>query len=46
MELWTDGWEFLKTPLGTSWEQVKGRKKEFRAVEVPHDWLIYDAKNL
>ena len=46
MELWTDGWEFLKTPLNTSFAEMKGRKKEFRAVEVPHDWLIYDAKNL
>ena len=46
MELWTDGWSFLKTPLDTTWEEMKARKKEFRPVDLPHDWLIYNAKDL
>lgn len=46
MVLWTEGWEFLKTSLGTSYEEACARKKDFAAVELPHDWLIYDAHNL
>lgn len=46
MELWTDGWSFLKTPLNTTWDEMMARKKEFQPVELPHDWLIYDAENL
>ena len=46
LELWTDGWTFLKTPLGVSLEDVKARKKEFQPVELPHDWLIYNARDL
>ena len=46
MELWTDGWSFLKTPLDTTFEEMKARKKEFEPVDLPHDWLIYNAKEL
>ena len=46
MTLWTDGWEFLKVPLGTGYEDACAHKKEFAPVELPHDWLIYDAHNL
>ena len=46
MELWTDGWSFLKTPVDTTWEEMNALKKKFQPVELPHDWLIYDAKNL
>ncbi len=46
MELWTNEWYFLKTPLDTTWEEMQGRREEFLPVEVPHDWLIYDSKNL
>ena len=46
MTLWTDGWEFLKVPLGTGYEDACAHKKEFVPVELPHDWLIYDAHNL
>ncbi len=46
MELWTDGWSFLKTAPDTTLEEIRKRKKEFQPVELPHDWLIYDAKNL
>lgn len=46
MELWTDGWSFLKTPLNTTWDEMMKQKKAFQPVELPHDWLIHDAKNL
>lgn len=46
LELWTGDWSFLKTPLDTTWEEMQARKKDFQPVEIPHDWLIYDAKNL
>lgn len=44
--LWNDGWSFLETPPGTSYEQATDREKEFSAVSLPHDWLIYDVMNL
>ena len=44
--LWNDGWSFLKTEAGTTYEQVISRLQEFKAVDIPHDWLIYDALNL
>ncbi|MDE5867109.1 MAG: DUF4982 domain-containing protein, partial [Lachnospiraceae bacterium] len=44
--LWNDGWSFLKTEAGTTYEQVIPRFQEFKAVDIPHDWLIYDALNL
>ena len=44
--LWNDGWSFLKTEAGTTYEQVIPRSQEFKAVDIPHDWLIYDALNL
>ncbi len=46
LQLWTDGWSFMKTPLNTTWEEMQKQKKNFAPVELPHDWLIYDAKNL
>ncbi|MCA1951097.1 MAG: hypothetical protein LDL24_11030, partial [Treponema sp.] len=40
--LWNDGWEFAKTPLGCdSWLNLS-----FTPVEIPHDWLIEDSRNL
>ena len=44
--LWNEGWSFLKTPAGTVYEEAVKRKKEFAAVDIPHDWLIYDSLNL
>lgn len=46
MELWTNDWYFLKTPVDTPWEEMQDRKEEFLPVEIPHDWLIYDSRNL
>lgn len=33
-----DGWQFAKCPIGTGYDDAKG----FEAVDLPHDWLIYD----
>lgn len=44
--LWNDGWKFLKTPLKTTYDEMKQRCGEFKEVELPHDYLIYDANNL
>lgn len=39
-------WKFLHTPVGTGYEEALKRKADFCEVELPHDWLIYDAQNL
>lgn len=44
--LFTDGWTFLKTDLETTWEEMNARRGEFRPVELPHDWLIYNTLDL
>lgn len=44
--LFNDGWSFLLTPVGTTREQAEDKKEEFTAVDIPHDWLIYDARHL
>ncbi len=41
-----DGWTFLLTELGTELADIEGRKADFNAVELPHDWLIYNARDL
>lgn len=43
---WNDGWAFLKTPVGTSYEEAVVRTDEFVPVSIPHDWLIRDVMNL
>ena len=40
--LFCDNWEFSKNPIGTEYEDAK----DFKRVDIPHDWLIYDTKNL
>ncbi len=46
IKLFNQNWTFLKTALGTELSDVINRKGEFRNVDIPHDWLIYQAKNL
>lgn len=46
MRLFNDHWSFLKTELGTEPEQIRGREAEFQPVDLPHDWLIYNTRNL
>ena len=43
-KLWNDGWSFLKTKLGTEYEDAMGQ--QFKPVDIPHDWMIYDTNNL
>ncbi len=40
------GWSFLKTAPGTELAEALSRKAEFSPITIPHDWLIFDAKNL
>ena len=44
-KLFNFGWEFCKKPLGTSLDAVL-KDNDFYAVELPHDWLIFDSRNL
>lgn len=46
MELFNNGWEFLKQPLFTSLEEARKRREDFLPVGLPHDWAIYDADHL
>lgn len=41
-----NNWFFLRTDLTVTMGEIKNQKTRFEAVELPHDWLIYDAKNL
>ena len=40
--LLNDGWQFARGPL----DQLDPAGLEFADVDLPHDWLIYDAKSL
>lgn len=44
--LFNEGWEFLKLDIGSDMAEMREKQENFRPVEVPHDWLIYDTKNL
>ena len=44
--LWNDGWTFLRTQTGAHPEQILAKKESFQAVDLPHDWLIYDSERL
>jgi len=37
-----DGWEFSKNPYGTEYSDLL----TWENIDIPHDWLIYDTKNL
>ena len=45
-KLFHQNWTFLKTALGTELSDIIERKGEFFPVDIPHDWLIYQTKNL
>ncbi len=42
MLLLCDGWEFSKNPIGTEYSDAK----EWKNVDIPHDWMIYETRNL
>ena len=44
--LLNDNWEFVKTPYGTDLEGLPAWEKDFKHVDIPHDWLIYDTERL
>ncbi|MDD3277289.1 MAG: glycoside hydrolase family 2 TIM barrel-domain containing protein [Lachnospiraceae bacterium] len=44
--LWNDGWEFSRQPLHTTFDEMQERKETYKPVGLPHDWLIYQAKDL
>lgn len=44
--LLNDNWEFVKTPYGTDLEGLSAWGKDFKHVDIPHDWLIYDTERL
>ena len=44
--LWNDNWYFAKTELGVNWEDRQIWEAKMQPVDLPHDWLIYDTKNL
>lgn len=41
-----ENWTFLRTELNATMGELERQKTRFVPVELPHDWLIYDAKNL
>lgn len=41
-----DNWTFLRTELSATMGELERQKTRFTPVELPHDWLIYDAENL
>ncbi|MCM1193359.1 MAG: DUF4982 domain-containing protein [Butyrivibrio sp.] len=41
-----NNWTFLRTDLNVTMGEIENQKTRFVPVELPHDWLIYDAKNL
>ncbi len=41
-----NNWSFLRTDLHATMGELERQKTRFSPVELPHDWLIYDAKNL
>ncbi|MBQ8315391.1 MAG: DUF4982 domain-containing protein [Lachnospiraceae bacterium] len=44
--LWNDGWEFTEKQVGTPAEEFFFEKQDWQRVDLPHDWLIYDATDL
>ena len=43
--LFNQGWEFVKAPLDTELNRIM-QSKDWKAVDLPHDWMIYDANHL
>lgn len=44
--LWNDNWHFVCKDLGTSLAEMEGESAGWEEVELPHDWLIGDTRNL
>ncbi len=44
--LFNGNWKFLKTGLDAEKAEVLAKEEKFKAVEIPHDWLVHDTANL
>lgn len=44
--LFNDGWTFTCQQLETSLDDVKNQDIQWKPIDIPHDWLIYDTNNL
>ncbi len=44
--LWNDGWSFLRMEPETELQEAMLHRQDFAAVDIPHDWLIYDSEKL
>jgi len=44
--LFNDNWYFSKHQLGTTLTDICSDETTWAAVDIPHDWLIYDTNNL
>lgn len=42
--LFNDGWEFSRQAIGTKLEDIIQRDELWQAIDIPHDWMIYDTK--
>lgn len=45
-QLFNNGWQFTKQPIGTQLQTIIENNITWSAIEIPHDWLIYDTNNL
>jgi len=45
-QLFNNNWHFSKHPLGTSLDTIRSESTIWNPVDLPHDWLIYDTKDL
>ncbi|HCR40865.1 MAG TPA: glycoside hydrolase family 2, partial [Lachnospiraceae bacterium] len=45
-QLFNDGWQFTKRAIGTKLEDMNADDIRWTEVDIPHDWLIYDTRNL
>ncbi len=46
IKLFNQKWTFLKTAPGTEQSDIAGSRDLFVPVDIPHDWLIYQTKDL
>ncbi|HZK34773.1 MAG TPA: glycoside hydrolase family 2 TIM barrel-domain containing protein [Bacillota bacterium] len=46
MNLFNDNWYFTKQKLNTGLERINAGDIEWSSVDLPHDWLIYNSKDL
>ncbi|MBQ9122982.1 MAG: DUF4982 domain-containing protein [Lachnospiraceae bacterium] len=45
-KIFNNNWTFLKMGIDTGIEQMRQHMLEFKPIEIPHDFLIYDTANL